>query len=145
MCQHEDLHGDDLHDYGGLEFPHINYSKYNTQPYRYFYGCGFRHLVGDSLLKIDLKDKTLKVCVMTMRLCNRSSCCSSCLPYATLQVWHQKGFYPSEPVFVPSPDAVEEDDGVILSVVLTPSQVRHWYAAAVPDTFKRGDVQPFIL
>ncbi|MEQ2184782.1 Beta,beta-carotene 9',10'-oxygenase, partial [Goodea atripinnis] len=37
-------------------------------------------------------------------------------------VWHQKGFYPSEPVFVPSPDAVEEDDGVILSVVLTVSQ-----------------------
>ena len=41
-----------------------------------------------------------------------------------LQVWYQKGFYPSEPVFVPSPDAVEEDDGVILSVVLTPSQVK---------------------
>lgn len=40
------------------------------------------------------------------------------------QVWHQKGFYPSEPVFVPSPDAADEDDGVILSVVLTPSQVR---------------------
>lgn len=34
------------------------------------------------------------------------------------------GFYPSEPVFVASPDAAEEDDGVVLSVVLTPSQVR---------------------
>ncbi|XP_028451334.1 beta,beta-carotene 9',10'-oxygenase isoform X1 [Perca flavescens] len=97
FCQHEDLHGDDLHEYGGLEFPQINYGRYNTRPYRYFYGCGFRHLVGDSLLKMDLKDKTLKV-------------------------WYQKGFFPSEPVFVPSPDAVEEDDGVILSVVLTPSQ-----------------------
>lgn len=40
------------------------------------------------------------------------------------QVWYQKGFYPSEPVFVPSPDAQDEDDGVILSVVLTPAQVR---------------------
>ncbi|XP_029029081.1 carotenoid-cleaving dioxygenase, mitochondrial isoform X2 [Betta splendens] len=97
FCQHEDLHGDDLHDYGGLEFPQINYSKHNTRSYRYFYGCGFRHLVGDSLLKMDLRDKTLKV-------------------------WYQRGFYPSEPVFVASPDAVEEDDGVILSVVLTPSQ-----------------------
>ncbi|CAJ1064110.1 beta%2Cbeta-carotene 9',10'-oxygenase-like isoform X2 [Xyrichtys novacula] len=97
FCEHENLHGDDLHDYGGLEFPHINYGKYNTKTYRYFYGCGFRHLVGDSLLKMDLKDKSLKV-------------------------WYQEGFYPSEPVFVPSPDAVEEDDGVILSVVLTPSQ-----------------------
>ncbi|XP_056141019.1 carotenoid-cleaving dioxygenase, mitochondrial-like [Lampris incognitus] len=97
FCQHEDLHGDDLRDYGGLEFPQINYGRSNTQPYRYFYGCGFRHLVGDSLLKMDLKDKTFKV-------------------------WYRKGFYPSEPVFVPSPDAVEEDDGVILSVVLTPSE-----------------------
>ncbi|KAL3042995.1 hypothetical protein OYC64_020832 [Pagothenia borchgrevinki] len=97
FCQHEDLHGDDLYEYGGLEFPQINYGKYNTRQYRYFYGCGFRHLVGDSLLKMDLNDKTLKV-------------------------WYQKGFFPSEPVFVPSPDAVEEDEGVILSVVLTPSQ-----------------------
>ncbi|XP_020501854.2 carotenoid-cleaving dioxygenase, mitochondrial [Labrus bergylta] len=97
FCQPEDLHGDDLQEYGGLEFPQINYAKYNTKPYRYFYGCGFRHLVGDSLLKMDLNDKTFKV-------------------------WYQKGFYPSEPVFVPAPDAVEEDDGVIMSVVLTPSQ-----------------------
>uniref|UniRef100_A0A672Z2H7 Carotenoid-cleaving dioxygenase, mitochondrial n=1 Tax=Sphaeramia orbicularis TaxID=375764 RepID=A0A672Z2H7_9TELE len=97
FCQHENLHGDDLQEYGGLEFPQINYRRCNTRPYRYFYGCGFRHLVGDSLLKMDLNDKTLKV-------------------------WYQKGFYPSEPVFVPSPDATEEDDGVILSVILTPSQ-----------------------
>ncbi|XP_074467747.1 carotenoid-cleaving dioxygenase, mitochondrial-like isoform X2 [Sebastes fasciatus] len=97
FCQSEDLHGDDLHEYGGLEFPQINYAKYNTRPYRYFYGCGFRHLVGDSLLKMDLKDKKLKV-------------------------WYQKGSFPSEPAFVPSPNAVDEDDGVILSVVLTPSQ-----------------------
>ncbi|XP_076024639.1 carotenoid-cleaving dioxygenase, mitochondrial-like [Genypterus blacodes] len=97
FCQHEDLHGDDLCEYGGLEFPQINYGRCNTKPYRYFYGCGFRHLVGDSLLKMDLQDKTFKV-------------------------WEQKGSFPSEPAFVPSPDAVEEDDGVILSVVLTPSQ-----------------------
>lgn len=61
FCTHEDLHGEDLHEYGGLEFPHINYSKYNTRPYRYFYGCGFRHLVGDSLIKMDLQDKQMKV------------------------------------------------------------------------------------
>ncbi|RVE63738.1 hypothetical protein OJAV_G00139170 [Oryzias javanicus] len=97
FCEHEDLHGDDLHEYGGLEFPQINYGRCNTKPYRYFYGCGFRHMVGDSLLKVDLQDKSLKV-------------------------WQQKGFYPSEPVFVPAPEAVEEDEGVILSVVLTPSQ-----------------------
>ncbi|XP_055798909.1 carotenoid-cleaving dioxygenase, mitochondrial-like isoform X3 [Salvelinus fontinalis] len=97
VCQFEDLHGEDLYEYGGLEFPQINYSKFNTRPYRYFYGCGFRHLVGDSLLKIDLEGKKVKV-------------------------WYQKGLFPSEPVFVPSPDAVEEDDGVILSVVVTPTE-----------------------
>uniref|UniRef100_A0A3P9LRM9 Carotenoid-cleaving dioxygenase, mitochondrial n=1 Tax=Oryzias latipes TaxID=8090 RepID=A0A3P9LRM9_ORYLA len=97
FCQHEDLHGDNLHEYGGLEFPQINYSRCNTKPHRYFYGCGFRHMVGDSLLKVDLQDKTLKV-------------------------WQLKGFYPSEPIFVPAPEAVDEDEGVILSVVLTPSQ-----------------------
>ncbi|KAJ8368217.1 hypothetical protein SKAU_G00082450 [Synaphobranchus kaupii] len=96
LCVHEDLHGDDLKEYGGLEFPQINYAKYNTRPYQYFYGCGFMHLVGDSLLKMDLQDKTLKV-------------------------WKHTGLYPSEPVFVPSPDAVEEDDGVVMSVVITPT------------------------
>ncbi|XP_036380746.1 beta,beta-carotene 9',10'-oxygenase-like [Megalops cyprinoides] len=96
-CTHEDLHCDDLKDYGGLEFPQINYVRCNTRPYRYFYGCGFKHLVGDSLLKMDLQGKQLKV-------------------------WHHPGLYPSEPVFVPSPDAKEEDDGVILSVVITPTQ-----------------------
>nr|XP_055052368.1 beta-carotene oxygenase 2b isoform X1 [Misgurnus anguillicaudatus] len=97
FCTHEDLHGEDLHQYGGLEFPQINYSKYNTRAYRYFYGCGFRHLVGDSLIKMDLQDKQMKV-------------------------WQHPGLYPSEPIFVPSPGAVEEDDGVILSVVITPNK-----------------------
>ncbi|XP_048838566.1 carotenoid-cleaving dioxygenase, mitochondrial-like isoform X1 [Brienomyrus brachyistius] len=97
FCTHEDLHGDDLREYGGLEFPQINYARYNTRPYQYFYGCGFRHLVGDSLIKMDLQRKKFKV-------------------------WTQPDFYPSEPIFVPSPGAVAEDDGVILSVVITPIQ-----------------------
>lgn len=40
-----------------------------------------------------------------------------------MKVWKHGGLYPSEPVFVPSPSAMEEDDGVILSVVITPNQV----------------------
>lgn len=61
FCTHEDLHGEEIHHYGGLEFPQINYGKYNTRPYRFFYGCGFRHLVGDSLIKMDLQGKHMKV------------------------------------------------------------------------------------
>lgn len=60
-CTFEDLHGEELHEYGGLEFPLINYAKYNARPYRYYYGCGFRHLVGDSLIKMDLEGKKMKV------------------------------------------------------------------------------------
>ncbi|XP_063059565.1 carotenoid-cleaving dioxygenase, mitochondrial [Engraulis encrasicolus] len=97
FCTFENLHGDDIEDFGGLEFPQINYKRCNTKPYRYFYGCGFRHLLGDSLLKMDLEGKKLTS-------------------------WYQPGLFPSEPVFVPSPDAIDEDDGVILSVVVNPTE-----------------------
>ena len=33
--------------------------------------------------------------------------------------------YPSEPVFVPNPDGVEEDDGVILSNVMCSNPDQH--------------------
>ncbi|KAK5869038.1 hypothetical protein PBY51_010001 [Eleginops maclovinus] len=112
FCTHEDLHGEDLHQYGGLEFPQINYGKYNTRSYRYFYGCGFRHLVGDTLIKMDLQGKQMKV-------------------------WEQPGLYPSEPVFVPSPNATEEDDGVIMSVVITPNKDKSTFLLVLDaKTFK---------
>ncbi|XP_074832820.1 carotenoid-cleaving dioxygenase, mitochondrial [Carettochelys insculpta] len=96
-CMPENLHSADLEELGGLEFPQINYSQYNGKKYRFFYGCGFGHLVGDSLIKIDIETKAMKT-------------------------WRKEGFYPSEPVFVPAPDASTEDSGVILSVVVTPLQ-----------------------
>lgn len=92
---HEELHDDTLLQYGGLEFPQINYAQYNGRPYRYFYSCGFGHIFSDSLLKMDVHTKELKV-------------------------WRYPGLYPSEPVFVASPGATEEDDGVVLSVIITP-------------------------
>uniref|UniRef100_A0A8C5Q3D7 Carotenoid-cleaving dioxygenase, mitochondrial n=1 Tax=Leptobrachium leishanense TaxID=445787 RepID=A0A8C5Q3D7_9ANUR len=95
-CTPEDLHDDSL-TLCGLQFPVINYSKYNTKKYRYVYGCGYHHLIGDSLIKMDLKTKRYKV-------------------------WKDRGFYPSEPVFVPYPDSDREDQGVILSSVVTPHQ-----------------------
>uniref|UniRef100_A0A8D2D8M2 Carotenoid-cleaving dioxygenase, mitochondrial n=1 Tax=Sciurus vulgaris TaxID=55149 RepID=A0A8D2D8M2_SCIVU len=96
-CSHENLHCEDLEEEGGIEFPQINYGQFSGKKYNFFYGCGFRHLVGDSLMKVDVVNKTLKV-------------------------WREDGFYPSEPIFVPVPGASEEDDGVVLSVVITPNQ-----------------------
>lgn len=58
---HEELHNDELLQYGGLEFPQINYAHYNGRNYRYFYSCGFGHVFADSLLKMDVHTKELKV------------------------------------------------------------------------------------
>lgn len=96
-CSYENLHPENLEQEGGVEFPQINYGQFCGKKYRFFYGCGFRHLVGDSLIKVDVVNKTLKV-------------------------WREDDFYPSEPVFVPVPGTSEEDGGVILSVVITPNQ-----------------------
>nr|XP_054097536.1 carotenoid-cleaving dioxygenase, mitochondrial isoform X4 [Callithrix jacchus] len=96
-CSHENLYQEDLDKEGGIELPQINYAQFNGKKYRFFYGCGFRHLLGDSLIKVDVVNKTLKV-------------------------WREDGFYPSEPIFVPVPGTSEEDGGVVLSVVITPNQ-----------------------
>uniref|UniRef100_A0A8C5SWH6 Carotenoid-cleaving dioxygenase, mitochondrial n=1 Tax=Laticauda laticaudata TaxID=8630 RepID=A0A8C5SWH6_LATLA len=97
-CTPESLHNEDLKEAGGVEFPQINYAHYSGKKYRYFYGCGFGHVVGDCLIKVDTETKEMKI-------------------------WREKGMYPSEPIFVPEPDSSEtEDKGVILSVVLTPKQ-----------------------
>uniref|UniRef100_A0A6Q2YIN7 Beta-carotene 15, 15-dioxygenase 2, like n=1 Tax=Esox lucius TaxID=8010 RepID=A0A6Q2YIN7_ESOLU len=95
LCVHEELYDKELLQFGGLEFPQINYAHYNALKYRYFYACGFGHLFSDSLLKMDLETKKLKA-------------------------WRQPGLFPSEPVFVPAPNATEEDDGVVMSVIITP-------------------------
>lgn len=60
-CTHENLHPEGFEKVGGLEFPQINYRGYNGRRYRYFYGCGFGHLVGDSLIKVDVETKNFKV------------------------------------------------------------------------------------
>ncbi|KAL9825761.1 carotenoid-cleaving dioxygenase, mitochondrial isoform 1-T1 [Geothlypis trichas] len=96
-CTHENLHPEGFEQVGGLEFPQINYAGYNGRRYRFFYGCGFGHLLGDSLIKVDVDTKNFKM-------------------------WQEEGCYPSEPVFVPVPNATAEDSGVILSVVVSPAE-----------------------
>ena len=58
---YEELFNDELLQYGGLEFPQINYAENNGRPYRYVYACGFGHVFSDSLLKMDVRTKELKV------------------------------------------------------------------------------------
>ncbi|XP_020392730.1 carotenoid-cleaving dioxygenase, mitochondrial [Rhincodon typus] len=96
-CEFENLHDDDFFDEGGMEFPQINYAKYNTKKYKFLYGCGANNMMVDSLIKMDVETKKFKT-------------------------WKEKGYYPSEPVFVPSPNSADEDDGIILSVIVSPNQ-----------------------
>ncbi|XP_073513266.1 carotenoid-cleaving dioxygenase, mitochondrial-like isoform X5 [Phyllobates terribilis] len=94
-CTPENLYDRTFEDIGSLDFPAINYSQYNTKKYRYFYASGLQHIIGSCLLKVDVNTKQY-------------------------MIWQEDGFYPSEPVFVPSPHSCAEDDGVILSVVVSP-------------------------
>jgi beta,beta-carotene 9',10'-dioxygenase len=77
-----------------FELPRINYGRCNERPYRYTWGNG----TGPSgwverIVKVDVSD-------------------------GTTRSWSAPGCYPSEPIFVARPDAADEDDGVLLSIVL---------------------------
>ncbi|XP_033644026.1 beta,beta-carotene 9',10'-oxygenase-like [Asterias rubens] len=74
------------------EFPRINYDKYNGKPYRYFYCNGGE--LNQMIQKVDTKTVTSKG-------------------------WFEKGCFPSEPMFVSAPDSTDEDDGVVLSSVVS--------------------------
>jgi len=79
-----------------MELPRINYRQYNTKDYRFVYAVGSYDFAGRSdwpLVKVDIRERRCKV-------------------------WSENDCYPGEPVFVPRPDGIAEDDGIILSVVL---------------------------
>ncbi|XP_030835431.1 beta,beta-carotene 15,15'-dioxygenase [Strongylocentrotus purpuratus] len=77
----------------GIELPRINYEKYNGQPYQYVYGVLGTGEHDNRIAKIDVEAGTSKI-------------------------WYEDGCYPSEPVFIGTPEGQEEDDGVVLSTVL---------------------------
>nr|XP_040025876.1 beta-carotene oxygenase 1, like isoform X2 [Gasterosteus aculeatus aculeatus] len=79
----------------GLELPAINYG-FNGKKYRYFYGSRMEWSPHPN--------KIAKFDIVTREHVE----------------WRQENCFPSEPVFVASPGAVEEDDGVILSSVISP-------------------------
>ncbi|XP_076367898.1 carotenoid-cleaving dioxygenase, mitochondrial-like isoform X2 [Tachypleus tridentatus] len=77
------------------ELPRINYDGFNGKKYKYFYATG--------RLPEDLQTYLIKVDVWNK----------------TKTIWLEEKTIPSEPVFVGRPGATEEDDGVILSAVLS--------------------------
>ncbi|KAK8747233.1 hypothetical protein OTU49_016702 [Cherax quadricarinatus] len=79
----------------GCEVPRIHYDEHNGRHYRYFYAiCSdVDHRSPGTLVKADVVNKT------------------------HLE-WSEHNVYPSEPIFVPTPGAQREDDGVVLSALL---------------------------
>ena len=83
-----------------LEMPRINPS-YQMRKYRYVYGWNYFGEFGsgaqpmaEQLIKIDMET-------------------------GHSLIWKDKrNMFPSEPIFIARPDAIEEDDGVVLSIVL---------------------------
>uniref|UniRef100_A0A4W3GF06 Retinoid isomerohydrolase n=1 Tax=Callorhinchus milii TaxID=7868 RepID=A0A4W3GF06_CALMI len=78
-----------------FEFPQINYQKYSGKDYNYAYGLGLNHFVPDRIYKLNVKTKEH-------------------------WIWQEPDTYPSEPIFVAHPDAIDEDDGVLLTSVVSP-------------------------
>ncbi len=80
-----------------IELPRINYQLSNTKNYRFVYAVGYnknnQNNFLDRLVKIDIQNRNSKI-------------------------WREDECYPGEPVFVPSLNAIKEDEGVVVSVVL---------------------------
>ncbi|XP_043281100.1 carotenoid isomerooxygenase isoform X2 [Venturia canescens] len=79
----------------GCETPRLNYDSYLGREYRYFYAISSDVDIENpgTLIKVDTVTKTRKI-------------------------WHEKGLYPSEPIFVPDPNGKNEDEGVVLSAAV---------------------------
>jgi beta,beta-carotene 9',10'-dioxygenase len=85
-----------------LELPRIHYRKCNTKPYRYVFGVSADRQASsfyDRLIKLDVT-------------CDEAT------------YWREPSTFPGEPVFVPREADSEEDDGVVLSVVLSGTEER---------------------
>ncbi|XP_046673753.1 carotenoid isomerooxygenase-like [Homalodisca vitripennis] len=79
----------------GCETPRINYDQHLGKPYRYFYAISSDVDLENpgTLIKVDTQTRSTKT-------------------------WSEPNVFPSEPIFVPSPDPQREDDGVILSALV---------------------------
>jgi carotenoid cleavage dioxygenase-like enzyme len=85
-----------------VELPTINYGRASGRDYRYAYVLSARRDNPDPAIRLDMLNQILKVDVKQR----------------TAEVWREDGCYPGETVFVQAPDAVAEDDGIALSLVL---------------------------
>jgi carotenoid cleavage dioxygenase-like enzyme len=103
----------DLISNDAVELPRINYKKYNTRDYNFVYGISTYNAndFANQLVKVDIIHKASKI-------------------------WSEKNCYPGEPVFVATPNATNEDDGVILSIILDASNNKSFLLVLDAVTFE---------
>lgn len=97
-----------------IEFPEMN-EQFHGLPYRYVYLTDAR----DAML-INETRPIYKVDTTTKETVH----------------WESEGCYPGEPVFIPAPDAVKEDEGIILSLVLDAKNYNSFLLLLDAQTFK---------
>lgn len=97
-----------------INFPRIN-ENYRGKPYSFVYGTAMlkKEYYDDlnQLIKIDINNNEEKY-------------------------WYEEDCYPSEPVFVGAPNAQEEDDGVVMSIVLDSKKEKSFLIILNATSFK---------
>lgn len=100
-----------------VELPTINYEQYNGRDYTFVYAfaqkqAGFPNdYVADQLVKVNVKT-------------------------GTMLTWSEDNCYPGEPIFVPEPNASQEDQGIVVSVVLDATRERSFLLMLNARDFK---------
>ncbi len=104
-----------------LDMPRYSYRRYSTKNYQYLYGIGPAKRPHD-----DFINQIVKVNLKTHETCT----------------WRHPGCYPGEPIFVARPDGVDEDDGVVLSLVQDSTRNHSFLLILDGQTFyEKGRVQ----
>lgn len=88
-----------------VELPIINRKKYGYKDYSYIYGVGINPENKD-----EFDNAIVKVSTDT----------------GNTEYWCEAGSYPGEPFFVEKPDATNEDDGVLVSIVSMPEKEKSY-------------------
>lgn len=99
-----------------IELPRINYRSKNTHEYRWAYLQAVRNKLDN-----DFYNQLIKVDVQNREVTGK---------------WEHQHHYPMEPVFVAEPDATEEDQGVVLSVVLDSDIAKSYLLVLDAQTFE---------
>jgi torulene dioxygenase len=96
-------------DWVGAELPTIYYDRFNGQPYRFSYSVGEYTTwapLYNAIVKADVGEDDASFATPVLTKWHPSGCAN------------ETACFVGEPIFVPSPAASSEDDGVLLSVVL---------------------------